>query len=197
MARVGWPQQRSIVLSESEREELERMSRSRSAPHSLMRRVQIILASADGEANVSIAARVGVSHPTVCHWRKKWFEQGLVGLYGAERCGSPAFSDQGGPEPMTRRRWPNSCTPSLRATIGRCARRRPPRAFPRARSDGCSSFSGCNHTAPRPSSSRPIPEGLAAAAFSHRQGQGHCRLVSQSTGQGGRPLCRRAKREKR
>lgn len=94
MARVGRPQQRSIVLSESEREELERMRRSRSAPHSLIRRVQIILASADGEPNVSIAARLGVSHPTVCHWRKKWFEQGLVGLYGEARPGRPRTHDE-------------------------------------------------------------------------------------------------------
>jgi len=94
MARVGRPQQRSIVLSEVEREELERISRSRSATHSLMRRVQIILASADGEPNVSIAARLGVSHPTVCHWRKKWFEQGLVGLYGEARPGRPRTHDE-------------------------------------------------------------------------------------------------------
>ena len=189
MARVGRPQERSIVLSEGEREELERMSRSRSAPHSLMRRVQIILASADGEPNLSIAARLGISHPTVCHWRNKWFEQGLVGLYGAERYGSTAFSGQGDPEPMMKRRWLNSCTLSLRASprlarTGRSARRRPHQAFPRARSGGCSSSSGCSRIAPRPSSFRPTPEGLAGAAFSHRQGQGHCRLVSQSTGQG-------------
>ena len=89
MVRVGRPQERSIVLSEVEREELERIGRSRSAPHSLVRRVQIIMASADGEPNVSIAARLGVSHPTVCHWRKKWFKQGLVGLYGEARPGRP------------------------------------------------------------------------------------------------------------
>ena len=61
MARVGRPQERSIVLSEVEREELERIGRSRSAPHSLVRRVQIVLASADGEPNVSIAATVSAA----------------------------------------------------------------------------------------------------------------------------------------
>ncbi|MGI9418045.1 MAG: helix-turn-helix domain-containing protein [Geminicoccaceae bacterium] len=82
MARVGRPQERSIVLNDVEREELERISRLHSVPHSLMRRVQIILASVDGESNVAIAAWHDVSHPTVCHWRKKWFEHGHVGLYG-------------------------------------------------------------------------------------------------------------------
>lgn len=196
MARVGRPQERSIVLSEGEREELERISRSRSAAHSLMRRVQIILASADGEPNVSIAARLGVSHPTVCHWRKKWFEQGLVGMYGAERCDSSAFSARGDREPMTRRRWPNSCAPFLRASlraarIGRSVQLRLRQASPRARLGGCSSSSGCSRIAPRPSSSPPTPEGKAAAPFSRRQGQGHRRLVSEPTGQGRGPVCRR------
>jgi len=89
-ARLGRPQARVLELGAVEREELERLSRSHSAPHSLVRRAQIVLASADGESNTAIAARFGVSHPTVCHWRKKWFEQGLVGLYGEARPGTAA-----------------------------------------------------------------------------------------------------------
>ena len=73
MAHIGRPQERALTLSETERDELVRLGRSQSAPHSLVRRAQIILASADGEANTSIAHRFGVSNPTVCHWRKKWF----------------------------------------------------------------------------------------------------------------------------
>ena len=89
MAQIGRPPQRQLVLSESERDELERMTRSHSAPHGLVRRAQIVLASADREGNTAIARRLGVSNPTVCHWRKKWFEQGLVGLYGQPRPGRP------------------------------------------------------------------------------------------------------------
>ena len=80
MARLGRPQERVLELGDAEREELDRISRSHSAAHSLVRRAQIILASADSESNTAIAARLGVSVPTVCHWRKKWFDQGLVGL---------------------------------------------------------------------------------------------------------------------
>ena len=94
MARIGRPQQRQLVLSEGERDELERVIRSHSAPHGLVRRAQIILASANGEVNTTIARRLGVSNPTVCHWRKKWFEQGLVGLYGEARPGRPRTQNE-------------------------------------------------------------------------------------------------------
>lgn len=94
MARIGRPQERILVLRETEREELGRLARSRSASHGLVRRTQIILASADGTANTAIARQFGVSNPTVCHWRKKWFEQGLVGLYGEARPGRPRTHDE-------------------------------------------------------------------------------------------------------
>jgi putative transposase len=89
MARIGRPQERTLVLSQGERDELERISRSHSAAHSLVRRAQIVLASAEGEANTSIARRLGVSNPTICHWRNQWFERGIVGLYGEARPGRP------------------------------------------------------------------------------------------------------------
>jgi len=56
MARVGRPQQRQLVLNESEQDELERMTRSHSGPHGLVRWAQIILASANGEVNTAIAS---------------------------------------------------------------------------------------------------------------------------------------------
>src|SRR6516162_11277430 len=94
MARIGRPQRCQLVLSESERDELERMTRSHSVRQGLVRRAQIILASADGEVNTAIARRLGTTNPTVCHWRKRWFEQGLVGLYGEARPGRPRTHDE-------------------------------------------------------------------------------------------------------
>jgi putative transposase len=94
MLRIGRPQEREIVLADGEREELERIARSRSAAHGLVRRAEIILASAAGEPNTSIARRLGVSNPTICHWRKKWFGQGIVGLYGEARPGRPRTHDE-------------------------------------------------------------------------------------------------------
>lgn len=94
MLRIGRPQEREIVLADGEREELERIARSRSAAHGLVRRAEIILAFAAGEPNTSIARRLGVSNPTICHWRKKWFGQGIVGLYGEARPGRPRTHDE-------------------------------------------------------------------------------------------------------
>ncbi len=41
MVRTGRPQERELVLSAAERDELERIARSRSAAHGLVRRTQI------------------------------------------------------------------------------------------------------------------------------------------------------------
>jgi putative transposase len=94
MARIGRPQKQVLTLSEIERDELERLGRSQSASHSLVRRAHIILASAAGEANTSIASRLGFSNPTICHWRKIWFEKGLTGLYGEAKPGRPRTHDE-------------------------------------------------------------------------------------------------------
>ena len=61
MARIHRPQEQVLTLSDIERDEPERLGRSQSASYSLVRRAQIILASAAGEANTSIANRLGVS----------------------------------------------------------------------------------------------------------------------------------------
>jgi len=81
------------MLTDVERDALERIARSRSALHGLVRRTKIILASADGETNTSIARRLGIANPTVCHWRNKWFDQGIAGLYGEARPGRPRTHD--------------------------------------------------------------------------------------------------------
>ncbi len=44
-----------VVVSELEREQLPSMSRSRSLPHSLVRRAKIVLMAADGHTNQEIA----------------------------------------------------------------------------------------------------------------------------------------------
>jgi putative transposase len=94
MARIGRPQERVLRLTDLEREELGAIARSRTSAHGLVRRAQIILASADGETNTQIAARLGVSNPTVCHWRSKFFSHGLAGLYGEARPGRPRTHDE-------------------------------------------------------------------------------------------------------
>ena len=60
MGCVGRPKQ-PLVLSNGQREELEAVARSRSLPHALVRRAQIILLSAEGLTNKEVGLRVGMS----------------------------------------------------------------------------------------------------------------------------------------
>lgn len=56
---------RALIISQSERSQLRSIVRSRSLPHSLVRRAQIVLLSAAGAANREVARRCGVSAPVV------------------------------------------------------------------------------------------------------------------------------------
>ena len=91
--RQGRPKKREILLSEMEREQLATMARLRSLPHGPVRRAQMILRSADGETTRAIARRFGLSVPTVSHWRNRFLDHGMVGLYGEERPGRPRTHD--------------------------------------------------------------------------------------------------------
>lgn len=86
---IGRPKKKEIILSSIERSELESIAATRSLSHGLVRRAQMILASASGETNSAIAKRHHVAVATVNHWRGKFLVQGLVGLYGENRPGRP------------------------------------------------------------------------------------------------------------
>jgi hypothetical protein len=86
---VGRPREREIELTEAERRELEGLARSASAPHGPVRRARIVLASADRRPNTEIARELGLSAPTVAHWRRRFLELGLAGLYDEHRPGRP------------------------------------------------------------------------------------------------------------
>jgi len=89
----GRPKKFETTLSPAEREALQQVAQSRSMPHGVVRRTQIILLSADGETNSAIARRFGLSVPTVAHWRKRYQAHGQVGLYGEQRPGRPRTHD--------------------------------------------------------------------------------------------------------
>ena len=82
-----------LVLSDLERAELERITRSPSLPAGLVRRAEIILRSAAGATHRAIAAAVGVSLPLVAYWRRRFHEHRLAGLYDAPRMGRPRTHD--------------------------------------------------------------------------------------------------------
>ncbi len=79
----------SIELSDSEREALQRWARRRRSAAGLAQRSGIVLACAEGETNTAVAARVGVSVPTVRRWRSRFAERRLAGLLDEPRPGQP------------------------------------------------------------------------------------------------------------
>ncbi|MFO8237760.1 MAG: IS630 family transposase [Prochlorococcaceae cyanobacterium] len=78
-----------LVLSEDEVQQLQALANSRSLPHSIVRRAQIVLACGAGETNTAIAKRMGLTGMTVGKWRKRYRELGLEGLHDELRPGRP------------------------------------------------------------------------------------------------------------
>jgi putative transposase len=78
-----------LVLSENDVRELKSIANSRSMPHSLVQRAQIVLACGAGETNTTIAKRMGVTGMTVGKWRKRYRESGIEGLHDELRPGRP------------------------------------------------------------------------------------------------------------
>ncbi len=71
------------------------MTNSRSLPHGLVRRAKIVLLAADGLNNTTIAQHVGLSGHMVGAWRKRFINQGLMGLYDDPKIGAPrSISDE-------------------------------------------------------------------------------------------------------
>jgi transposase len=82
-------QRAEIVLSEAEREVLERWARRPSSAQALALRCRIVLAAAEGWQSREIAARLGCNKSTVGRWRGRFAERGLDGLHDEPRPGKP------------------------------------------------------------------------------------------------------------
>jgi transposase len=84
---------KALMINDADRLQLQSMVRSRSMPHSLVRRARIILLSGDGQSNREVARRCGVSAPVVSHWRRRYQARGLAGLHDELRPGRPRTHD--------------------------------------------------------------------------------------------------------
>lgn len=80
---------KQIEIGGEDRCELERIVRSRRAERRAVERAQIVLAAADGRSAARIASEVGCSERTVWKWRRRFEEDGLVGLRDEIRPGRP------------------------------------------------------------------------------------------------------------
>jgi putative transposase len=78
-----------LSLNEEEKVDLLSIANSRSLPHGIVSRAQIVLACSEGEPNSSIAKRMKLSNATVGKWRQRYREYGLEGLHDELRPGRP------------------------------------------------------------------------------------------------------------
>jgi putative transposase len=84
-----------LVLSDDARRDLENVSRSRSLPHALVVRAQIVLLAARGRSSSAIAQELHLTRPTVGTWRRRYLEHGLEGLHDELKPGRPrTISDE-------------------------------------------------------------------------------------------------------
>jgi transposase len=81
---------RTVEISDEDRQELQRGTRSRGAPARVVERARIVLLAGDGVPGKQIAARVGCAEPTVVTWRRRYAEEGPAWLEDLLRPGKPS-----------------------------------------------------------------------------------------------------------
>jgi putative transposase len=84
----------SLELTAEEYVDLEAIATSRSMPHGLVRRAQLILWSESGVPLTEVARRLKVSGPTVHHWRLRFRKLRLAGLHDQLKPGRPRTHDE-------------------------------------------------------------------------------------------------------
>ena len=71
MARRGRPVA-ELVLTDEERDTLQRWARRAKSSQALAQRCRIVLGCAAGKPNKEVAAELGVSQQMVCKWRQRF-----------------------------------------------------------------------------------------------------------------------------
>lgn len=97
------PQLAPLVLTDAEVSQLTAWSRRPKTARALAERARIILASATGAPNLTVAAAVGVTYQTVGKWRQRFLAQRLDGLLDAPRPGAPRTITDGDVERVIRK----------------------------------------------------------------------------------------------
>ena len=88
MARRGRPVA-EVVLTDEERETLQRWARRAKSSQALAQRCRIVLGCGEGRSNQQVAAELGIWPQTVGKWRRRFLERRLEGLVDEPRPGAP------------------------------------------------------------------------------------------------------------
>ena len=83
------PKAPDVVLTDEERETLERWARRPNSAQALALRCRIVLACAEGWTNVEVAEELGIDRNTVAKWRRRFVDARLDGLHDEPRPGAP------------------------------------------------------------------------------------------------------------
>ena len=86
--RTGRPKV-EVILSDDEREQLQRWSRRPKTAQALAQRARIVLACATGDSNDDIARHLKITAQTVGKWRRRFIAKRLEGLLDEPRVGAP------------------------------------------------------------------------------------------------------------
>lgn len=78
-----------VVLSQTERAELERLSRRQKTAQAIALRARIVLAASAGSRSEDIAVRLGVNAATVRKWHRRFVVKRVDGLHDEQRPGTP------------------------------------------------------------------------------------------------------------
>lgn len=84
-----------IVLTEEERKELTKRANKYTLPYFAVSRARMILLAAQGLSNDEIANRLDTPRKVVSMWRKRFFEERLLGLDERPRPGRPPIFPPG------------------------------------------------------------------------------------------------------
>ena len=84
-----------LVISDEQREVLEKLSVSRTAAHRDVQRASVLLMAGRGMASTRIAAVAGLSATTVAAWRERFEQEGLKAFAGCAREGPQALDPDG------------------------------------------------------------------------------------------------------
>ena len=79
----------AVVLTDEERDMLQRWARRPKSAQALAQRCRIVLGCAAGKSNKEVATELGVSQQMVCKWRGRFVADRLGGLADEPRPGAP------------------------------------------------------------------------------------------------------------